>query len=237
MPLSIFLALCTDIIFLGDSPTTGCTTTESEGANLPAKFICPNCGRSGSVKKEIPTGAKIRCPQCQTLFLPNNGAESPQSGELSDDQVEEYVRGDRASCPPLDDEPWPNGPLPNTGNEPASQDLAEVPIRDLTKPPSLPMAAHVLEPSVFLFTVRAQTCYRSLRILVGILSGLLFVAIAFCGVAFMVSTSVGNGAGVGVFVGAIIVVIGIFLAYAYREASSLLIDIADILIEQNRRNA
>ncbi len=49
---------------------------------MSARFTCPNCGKSGSVKKEIPVGAKIRCPRCQTSFAP----------AIDEDQVQAFLR-------------------------------------------------------------------------------------------------------------------------------------------------
>ncbi len=33
---------------------------------MAATFACPDCGHKSSIKKEIPSGAKLRCPACNT---------------------------------------------------------------------------------------------------------------------------------------------------------------------------
>jgi hypothetical protein len=89
---------------------------------MPATFICPNCGRIGSVKKEIPRGAKVRCPGCQTLFMPDAVQEAPSDQELSERQAEDFlgisINGAAPAPEPLfailveDDEPISNGVVP-----------------------------------------------------------------------------------------------------------------------------
>ncbi len=53
---------------------------------MAATFTCPKCGKTGSLKKEIPPGAKIRCSRCQTSF-------SPDSGKNPDEEVTDSVIG------------------------------------------------------------------------------------------------------------------------------------------------
>jgi hypothetical protein len=121
--------------------------------------------------------------------------------------------------------------------DPPTYKRSDVPIDD--KPPLPPTVDDDQAPSVFLNTVRAQTCYRSLRILVELSSWMLFVVAALCGLVFIIHGLEGTGRAVylGIGIGVIVLVFGAFLGLACRQASSLLIDIADILIEGNRRKA
>jgi formylglycine-generating enzyme required for sulfatase activity len=54
---------------------------------MSATFTCPNCGHSGRSKKEIPTGARVRCPQCQSVFkyVPYT------SGDASESAIENFL--------------------------------------------------------------------------------------------------------------------------------------------------
>jgi len=82
-------------------------------------------------------------------------------------------------------------------------------------------------PRSFIQRIRDNTCYSTLRALIGFSSFALIVGFVLLAVYAL------NTQGWEVY-GVIISVLGIFMAIAYQQASSLLIDIADTLIEQNR---
>ena len=48
---------------------------------MASTFMCPNCRRLGSVMKALPRGAKLRCPGCHLLFVPDLDGESPTDGD------------------------------------------------------------------------------------------------------------------------------------------------------------
>ena len=37
---------------------------------MTATFTCPNCGRSGTRRKDTARGQLLRCPQCKNVFAP-----------------------------------------------------------------------------------------------------------------------------------------------------------------------
>jgi len=82
-------------------------------------------------------------------------------------------------------------------------------------------------PRDFIQRIRDNTCYSTLRGLIGFSSFVLIIGFILLALYCL------NTQGLEVY-GVIISVLGIFLAIAYQQASSLLIDIADTLIEQNR---
>lgn len=88
--------------------------------------------------------------------------------------------------------------------------------------------------SEFIQRVRARTCYSTLRGLItcfSVLSGIGIVISALVCVEKGSSDQNGLLLPLGIVGG----VIGVFIVVAYQQASSLLIDIADTLIEQNRK--
>src|SRR4051794_27001806 len=65
-------------------------------------FTCPHCGRNGSVSKEVPSGAKLRCPGCQKLFSPTVALEPALVGKFSEGQLDEFLGIDPNGLPPPD---------------------------------------------------------------------------------------------------------------------------------------
>lgn len=88
----------------------------------------------------------------------------------------------------------------------------------------------------FIQRVRAQTCYSALRGLItifSVISGIVLVISAF---ACIVKGSYDQN-GLLVLLGIAGGLLGLFIVVASQQASSLLIDIADMLIEQNRKKS
>ncbi len=81
-------------------------------------------------------------------------------------------------------------------------------------------------PLEFIEAVRAQTCYSHLRRLIDYFSLLAIVVIVIDGLFYMADKAI---------VGIAVIVIGCFVIVAGRQSALLLIDIADTLIEQNRK--
>ena len=88
--------------------------------------------------------------------------------------------------------------------------------------------------SEFIQRVRAQTCYSTLRGLITFFSVISGFMLMISAIVYVVKGSsekngllplLGIGGGI----------LGLFIVIAYQQASSLLIDIADTLIEQNRK--
>ncbi len=91
-------------------------------------------------------------------------------------------------------------------------------------------------PSEFLEKVRARSCYAALRRLIAFGKILLGIAVVILTITCVAVGAEDNnklqvllGIGIGVF--------GAFFVKAYQEASLLLVDIADTLIEQNRKKS
>lgn len=69
---------------------------------MSATFTCPSCGRQGSIKREMPAGAKLRCPECQVLFSPQPAREAVPAAQVSESQVEAFLGlTDRKPLPEL----------------------------------------------------------------------------------------------------------------------------------------
>jgi hypothetical protein len=88
-------------------------------------------------------------------------------------------------------------------------------------------------PSAFLEMVRGRTCYTALREMIGLLSTISIVVTTLLAGALVVVGLRDNSAG-SIVAGIAIGVLGCFAAIAAKQASLLLIDIADTLIEQVR---
>jgi hypothetical protein len=89
-------------------------------------------------------------------------------------------------------------------------------------------------PQVFLESVRKQTCYSTLRGMIDILAMLSIVGIIILA-GFYIYSGVQNDSTFTVVVGIVGGLLGCFLVIASKQASLLLVDIADTLIEQNRK--
>ena len=89
-------------------------------------------------------------------------------------------------------------------------------------------------PEAFLGAVRARSCYSTLRSMISVFSKLSIIGIlALAGFYVVLGSQTGNA--LPLIVGAVIGILGCFLVIASKQASLLLVDIADTLIEQNRR--
>ena len=55
---------------------------------MPIRFVCPRCGRAGSLPDGFP-GGKIRCPACKTISRVEGGAAlssvtaAPAAGQIA----------------------------------------------------------------------------------------------------------------------------------------------------------
>ena len=89
-------------------------------------------------------------------------------------------------------------------------------------------------PGAFLEAIRKRSAYSWLRDTIG-----LFISFSLFGVVINVtvfsSMALKDGNGLLALLGVVVGVLGIVLVLASRQASLLLIDIADTLIEQNRK--
>ena len=88
---------------------------------MAATFTCPNCGRRGSVKKEISPHAKLRCPGCHSLFTPMMSKSVASKAEITEDDVQAFLGSYEADpAPGMTHEPGDSsqsitkgGPSPN----------------------------------------------------------------------------------------------------------------------------
>ena len=104
--------------------------------------------------------------------------------------------------------------------------------------PTSPSQAYTAEqeqsPSAFLQAVRRRSCYGALRAMIELLA-----TFSICAIVVLVFTYVIVGlkhqSGPPVVIGLVGGVLGCILVIASRQASLLLVDIADTLIEQNRK--
>lgn len=198
---------------------------------MAATFACPSCGRTGSVSREIPAGAKIRCPGCQSLFAPFSEDELIRALKLPHDGP---IALDSPSLPSSQPEP---GFLGNGADEPAASPSQPATGYSLSRH-DLP----IVPASVHLDYVRNQTCYRRLRILVTLTTYGMIALCVLLAAGFCLQTGVQIASGNAPVSAVILLVtvcatacVGSFLAFATQEASSLLIDIADLLIDQGRK--
>ncbi len=104
---------------------------------------------------------------------------------------------------------------------------------------SLPQGQDILthqeqSPGAFLEAIRKRSVYEGLRITIELSTVLSIMGVVITvGAFFIMGLTSGNG--LIALLGAVVGVLGIFLVVASRQASLLLVDIADTLIEQNRK--
>jgi hypothetical protein len=133
-------------------------------------------------------------------------------------------------------------PVPTNASSAQTDGLLSA--KQVATPPPLPStsltsgAIPVEWPEDFLRRVRAQTCYPNLRSFVAILrclSVLTGASLAFGSIVAFSDTSARSSAGLLVltFGGGILC---LFTQIIFHESSSLMTDIADVLIEQTRRS-
>ena len=91
-------------------------------------------------------------------------------------------------------------------------------------------------PLAFLEMTRSRTCYSALRDMISLFSIFSIIAIVLLA-GFSVMAGVQNSSGTSVIIGIAVGVLGCFVTIATKQASFLLIDIADTLIEQNRQKS
>ena len=76
---------------------------------MTATFTCPKCGRHGSIKKEIPRGAKVRCKGCQTVITADFDKEPAPDAGVTESVIEQFlgppVSNPSPDPPVQDDEP------------------------------------------------------------------------------------------------------------------------------------
>ena len=113
--------------------------------------------------------------------------------------------------------------------------------RALQVPPgiSLPQGRDILthqkqSPGAFLEAIRKRSVYEGLRITIEVSTILSIMGVVITVAAFFIM-GLTSGNGLLALLGAVVGVLGIFLVVASRQASLLLVDIADTLIEQNRK--
>src|SRR4051812_17171359 len=95
---------------------------------MTATFSCPNCGRPGSLKKELPRGAKLRYPGCHASFSPG-----------SDDS---HTENEQGTCQDVysfsNDSVSPPGSLDGTldlGSQPSARSLQQNASSIVDEPP------------------------------------------------------------------------------------------------------
>jgi len=89
-------------------------------------------------------------------------------------------------------------------------------------------------PGAFLEAIRKRSCYSELRNTIEVFTVLSLSGVVITGGAFFIMGLKAEN-GLLALLGAVVGVLGFFLIFASRQASLLLIDIADTLIEQNRK--
>ena len=89
-------------------------------------------------------------------------------------------------------------------------------------------------PGAFLEAIRKRSAYSGLRTTIEVSTALSLICVEITGVAFFIMGLKAEN-GLLVLLGVVVAVLGFFLILASRQASLLLIDIADTLIEQNRK--
>ena len=116
-----------------------------------------------------------------------------------------------------------------------------VPLSSLFSPEGAPVPAaydaatqQEQSPMKFLQGVRRRTCYSALREMIGVFAALSIVAIVVLA-GFAVVAGLGSESALPVVIGVVAGLLGCFLVIAGKQSSLLLVDIADTLIEQNRK--
>ena|SRR2546427_13293380 len=96
------------------------------------------------------------------------------------------------------------------------------------------MASGAQSPSEFLAAIRLKTSYGSLRAFITLFSVISIILILISAI-FCVVKGATDSNGLFILLGIAGGILSVFVVIASQQASSLLIDIADTLIEQNRR--
>src|SRR5271157_3884691 len=108
---------------------------------MGSTFTCPNCGRRGSVKKELSPHAKLRCPGCQSPFSPTLSRMPAPSGPTVEDQIDEYLRSDPLRSSPLYLAPTPlDEPVVSSPPQPS------LPHTYVAQPPPMPPPSPLRQP-------------------------------------------------------------------------------------------
>ena len=89
-------------------------------------------------------------------------------------------------------------------------------------------------PGAFLEAIRKRSVYEDLRITIFVSTVVSIMGVVITVAAFFIM-GLTSGNGLLALLGVVVGVLGIFLVVASRQASLLLVDIADTLIEQNRK--
>ena len=89
-------------------------------------------------------------------------------------------------------------------------------------------------PGAFLEAIRKRSCYSELRTTIEVFTVISIMGVVITGMAFFIMGLKAEN-GLLPLLGVVVGVLGIFLVVASKEASLLLVDIADTLIEQNRK--
>ncbi len=92
-------------------------------------------------------------------------------------------------------------------------------------------------PLEFREMVRRRTCYSTLRNLIDVFAVLSFISLIILGLMYIVIGAKANPSFVPVIfiIGGVMGVLGYFIIITWKQGSLLLVDIADTLIEQNRK--
>jgi hypothetical protein len=89
-------------------------------------------------------------------------------------------------------------------------------------------------PAGFLEAVRRQTCYSALRGMIDLFA-VLSISVIVILAGFYIWIGLKSESVLSLITGLVVGVLGCFLVIASKQASVLLVDIADTLIEQNRK--
>ena len=101
-----------------------------------------------------------------------------------------------------------------------------------------PSSCREESPSEFLRSVRAQTSYGTLRAVITIVSVLLIAITSIAMVpAILIALQTREYAAVGIIIALVVAIINIVLLIAAKQFVTMFVDMADTLIEQNRKKA
>jgi hypothetical protein len=166
-----------------------------------------------------PNGDEITATRDNLAIRLDNGAVMPDWLVRAEDSPDWITLGDLLASTA------PDSTAPETAAEETSQSGEHL---------SYVAASQEQSPQIFLQSVRCRTCYSTLRSMIDILAALSIIGIVILA-GFYIFSGAQDDSTLMVVAGIVVGLLGCFLVIASKQASLLLVDIADTLIEQNRK--
>ena len=117
---------------------------------MKATFTCPKCGRTGSLKKQLPAGATLAVVDVKRPFYPSLAGRLLENEGVSESVIEQFL-GPPISKPlpepPVQDDESMGAPTPPQRSSPTAVTWKDHPVLDSDdEPPPIPRS-HTTTPS------------------------------------------------------------------------------------------